>query len=241
MDMNFQVSRDAMELNENAIAFLQAGDHQKTIDALVDAVSRLEALTLQDVYQQSQSDQTNSSSKKQIRDLSRIESIAIPEDRTGESSESNNNVFPYYSRALFVHANFEDKDQFGTARVHMRISSILLYNIALLRHHEALRHNSALELINALNLYELSYFTIKRAQKQLSMEDVFVLLLGLFFNMSDIHQRLYNTVECQHCVDWLQKAMASREIITLSEDDYLFFSTNISLLSFQIPYLAPAA
>ena len=230
-------SNNAIKLNDDAILFLQEGDHEKTTNALFDAVACLDALS--SINQQPiQGDKLEHHQKADElpQALPRIDCVPIPEDLADGGTEQDD-VFPYFNRALSVQI-----EKGGiTHETHARVSSILLYNMALSHHHEAIRRYKSSELCNALKLYELSYCTIERAKDHMRMEDVFILLLALFFNMACIHQKLFNAAECQHCVDWLQKAMASREIITLTDEEYFFFSTNISLFSFQMPHWAPAA
>ena len=101
--------------------------------------------------------------------------------------------------------------------------------------------NHQKHLAIALQLYEGAYFTIQRVKDMFRMEDVFLLLLGIFFNMTHIHCNLFNVAECEHCMEWLKVALASRECVSLQQTDYLFFSTHVALLSMQMPHVAPAA
>lgn len=229
-------SKSIIQLNQDAMILMGAGDHQRTKSALLTAYACLD-----DAAQQ----EAPVSESVKITDsppLTPLESFAIPEDlslQTSSDSSTVNDLFACYRRALNV--SYQD-DVCTHFKSRTRMSAVLQYNLALSHHSAGIRKgNSAKHLATALQLYEGAYFTIQRVKDMFQMEDVFLLLLSIFFNMTHIHCNLFNVAECEHCMDWLKVALASRECVTLKEADYLFFSTNVSLLSMQMPHVAPAA
>jgi len=251
-------SKSIIQLNEDAIFFLRDGDHQRTTSALLTAFTYLDSVAFPQQQQQpqcadnkslpasSRQAQTQASIKAQGRTLPPIVSYPIPESPLEAlgAAHAGNDLFTYYKRALSVPTCCDaapGDDFLASYESHCRMSAILQFNLALSHHSTGVQKNSSKDLATALQLYEGAYFTIERVKDRLRMEDVFLLLLGIFFNMTHIHCNIYNIAECHHCMDWLKIALASRECVTLREDDYLFFSTNVSLLSIQMPRLAPAA
>lgn len=218
-------------MNEDAILFLRDGDHKRTTSTLLTAFACLDSFKVSQTY---------FPERNCRKRLAPISSIEIPEDPMNEKAVVNagNDLFTCYNRALMV----PEMDNFSACyESNTRMSAILQYNLALAHHCAGIEKNSATELTTALQLYEGAYFTIERVKDLVHMEDVFALLLAIFFNMTHIHCNSFNIIECEHCMDWMKVALKSRECVTLAEDDYLFFSTNISLLSIQMPRLAPAA
>lgn len=230
-------TKSIIQLNEDAIFFLRDGDHQRTMSTFLTAFAYLDSVK---VPQQSFPEEQLPSAGCGKKKLASIASIEIPDDAldTNRVVHAGNDLFTCYNRALSVPDgdNFTDCYESKT-----RMSAILQYNLALAHHRAGIEKNSSSELAMALQLYEGAYFTIERVKDRVHMEDVFLLLLGIFFNMTHIHCNFFNLTECQHCMDWMKVALASRECVSLREDDYLFFSTNVSLLSIQLPHLAPAA
>ncbi|CAB9509462.1 expressed unknown protein [Seminavis robusta] len=221
-----------IQLNEDAIFFLKDGDHQRTTSTLLTAFTFLDSVTTMSA-QHAQLDPAFGFKRK----LPPIASFEIPETPVPHGYHVGNDLFTYYNRALSVPACMGDMSYESNTR----LSAIIQYNLGLAYHRAGIQENSTAQLSKALQLYEGAYFTIERVKDRVHMEDVFVLLLGIFFNMTHIHCNSFNLTECNHCMDWMKIALASRECVTLREDDYLFFSTNISLLSIQMPHLAPAA
>ena len=229
-------SKSIIQLNQDAMFFLGAGDHQKTKSALLTAYACLD-----DAAQQ-EATRSQSATITASKPLPSLESFDIPEDfslQTSSDSSTVNDLFACYRRAL----NVSQQDDVCTDfKSRTRMSAVLQYNLALSHHCAGIQSDySTKHLATALQLYEGAYFTIQRVKDMFRMEDVFLLLLGIFFNMTHIHCNLYNVAECEHCMEWLKVALASRECVTLKEADYLFFSTNVSLLAMQMPHVAPAA
>jgi hypothetical protein len=226
------VPKAIIQLNEDAIFFLKGGDHQRSKSTLLTAFAYLESVATISSAQHS----PRSHNKR----LSPITSFEIPENPVPQECNAGNDLFTYYNRALSVPPAVNSSPT-SSYESNTRMSAILQFNLGLAFHRVGIQKNSTAELAQALQLYEGAYFTIERVKDSVQMEDVFLLLLGIFFNMTHIHCNSFNITECNHCMDWMKIALASRECVTLREDDYLFFSTNLSLLSIQVPHLAPAA
>jgi hypothetical protein len=227
------VLKAIIQLNEDAIFFLEGGDHESSTSTLLTAFAYLESLGMISSAQHS--------SLIYNRRLPPITSFEIPENPVPHEFNAGNDLFTYYNRALSVPPAVEMSSTSSSYESNTRMSAILQYNLGLAFHRAGIQKNSTAELAKALQLYEGAYFTIERVKDSVHMEDVFVLLLGIFFNMTHIHCNSFNITECKHCMDWMKIALLSRECVTLREDDYLFFSTSLSLLSIQMPHLAPAA
>ena len=228
-------SKRIIQLNKDAIFFLREGDHLRTKATLLTAYAFLDGAA--QAASQTQDSLVNTPGQT----LHPLKSLGIPDsplEQTNHNASTGNDLFTCYRRALSVQKNDDVHTHFKSRT---RMSAVLQYNLALSHHNEGIQKNSHKDLAIALQLYEGAYFTIERVKDMFRMEEVFLLLLGIFFNMTHIHCNLFNIAECEHCMEWLKVALASRECVTLQEVDYLFFSTNVSLLSIQMPRLAPAA
>ena len=231
------MTKSIIQLNQDAILYLRSGMHSRAKSALLTAYSCLEgAGAAQAVRNYSHHTAINTHGPL----LPPVKSLQI-NDRSlnaANVSSSGNDLFTCYRRALSV-SELDDAHYSFIART--RMSAVIQYNLALSHHQSGIESNNTKDLEIALQLYEGAYFTIERVKNQYRMDDVFLLLLGIFFNMTHIHCNMFNVAECEHCLEWLKVALSSRECVTLEEGDYLFFSTNVSLLSIQMPRLAPAA
>lgn len=126
-----------------------------------------------------------------------------------------------------------------------RLAAILLYNLGLSYHREGARSGLSADLTMALKLYREAYMVLKSAWGTKAggdFEQVFVLLIALLNNMACIHCNGRNDNRDTHqCINWMNRAIASRQRSILSKEDYTFFSLNLSVFRGHGLKLASAA
>lgn len=130
---------------------------------------------------------------------------------------------------------------FATQQSKTRLAAILLYNLGLSYHREGISRGKSGDLQMALKLYREAYMVLKSAWSQSDFQEVFVLLLALLNNMACIHAAMSDSKDTHQCVDWMNRAVASRQRSILSKEDYTFFSLNLSVFRGHQLKLASAA
>ena len=123
-----------------------------------------------------------------------------------------------------------------------RLQSMLLYNLALTLHFQAMRSGRSEELRGALDLYEMAFSVVENSWQRLDVDDLMLLLMAILNNLGHIHSNLYNMERTQTCVDWL-KALAGHPAFLkiMQRDDYAGFSMNLLVVLKQTPHCSPAA
>ena len=150
---------------------------------------------------------------------------------TGVISSHNDGLVLNYNKALMVLYSLDDLDV---------LTSIVLYNIALVKHGRAMTRGSSTLLTAALTFYKLSTQIIKNKPVVDKASD-FVLLVS-YHNMAHIYASQFYPEEMRVCFNaarLLLLAQASTHRF-LDDDDIEFFSMS-ALLEVEDICLAPAA
>lgn len=123
-----------------------------------------------------------------------------------------------------------------------RLQAMLLYNLGLTLHFQAMRSGRSDELQGALDLYEMAFSIVENSWQRLDVDDLMLLLMGILNNLGHIHSNLYNMERTQTCVDWL-KALAGHPAFLkiMQRDQYAGFSMNLLVVLKQTPHCSPAA
>lgn len=150
-----------------------------------------------------------------------------------------------YDRAFDFPTLKEDEDgdiDISSQQSKTRLAAILLYNLGLSYQRQAIRTGCSKDLKLALKFYREAYMVLKSAwAKTSNFQEVFVLLLALLNNMACIHVYMGDGNDTHQCINWMNRAIASRQRSILSKEDYTFFSLNLSVFGAHQLKLASAA
>jgi hypothetical protein len=148
----------------------------------------------------------------------------------GDIYSNSDGLVLNYNKALMVLQNLTDLDV---------LTSIVLYNMGIVNHGQAIERGSSSLLTTALKFYKMATNVIQGKQ-EIDKAGDFVLLVS-FHNMAHIHSSRFCPEEMRGCFD------ATRLLLTqdsthlfLDEDDLSFFSMS-SLLEVKDIRSAPAA
>jgi hypothetical protein len=150
-------------------------------------------------------------------------------------SASPDNLFDFYNRAFVLSSNIAGE---LPAVYESVATAVLIYNMGLSGHGNAIRSGSSTELRRALKLYKMS-LRIIQADPSLHCENMLhVLLLALLNNMGCIHSHFYDWKDMGECREVLYSLFASSNDLTV--EDYVFFSY-VLLPSYHISPVPAAA
>lgn len=174
-----------------------------------------------------------------------IRSITVSEEASSSDLPSNlhdeTSLLMVYDNAFDFPSYDDDSVDFTSQQSKTRLAAILLYNLGLSYHREGLRCGKSADLNMSLKFYREAYMVLKSAWAQSDFQEVFVLLLALLNNMACIHATMSDIKDTHQCIDWMNRAIASRQRSILSKEDYTFFSLNLSVFRGHQLRLASAA
>jgi hypothetical protein len=123
-----------------------------------------------------------------------------------------------------------------------RFLAMLLYNMGLSLHIQALRSGKSEELRGALDLYEMSFGVVEANWQLFHIDDLMLILMALFNNLGHINSFFYNVDQIQICIDWLRVLAGHPAFLKLLQrDQYAPFSLNILVVMKQTQRCSPAA
>jgi hypothetical protein len=135
-----------------------------------------------------------------------------------------------YSRALTIADDVEDKEL---------LASVVLYNMALVNHCQAIELGISRLLSIALNLYKMAASVLERYSDIDASNEL--VLLALYNNMAQIHAYQWSSQEVRVCIDNIRMLLSNVSAKRfIDEEDFLLFHINTVLLVEDI-HLAPAA
>jgi hypothetical protein len=135
-----------------------------------------------------------------------------------------------YSRALAIAEGVQDKEL---------LTSVVLYNMALVNHCRAIELGISSLLSIALNLYKIAALLLERSRDiDASNELVF---LALYNNMAHIHAYQWSSQEVRLCIDNIRMLLSTVSAESfIDQEDFHLFSLN-TMLHVEDINLAPAA
>jgi hypothetical protein len=149
---------------------------------------------------------------------------------SGVISSHNNGLVPNFNKALMILHSFNDLDA---------LTSVVLYNIAIVNHGRAIERGSSTILTEALNFYKMATLVIKSTQ-EIDASCDFVLLVSSH-NMAHIYSSRFCPEEMRECLETTRSLLAQESTHHfLDEDDTKLFSMS-ALLKVEHMRLAPAA
>lgn len=161
---------------------------------------------------------------------------------SASSLNDETSLLMVYNNAFdFPSYNDDSCVDFTSQQSKTRLAAILLYNLGLSYHREGLRSGKSADLNMALKFYREAYMVLKSAWARSDFQEVFVLLLALLNNMACIHAYMSDCKDTHQCIEWMNRAIASRQRSILSKEDYTFFSLNLSVFRGHQLRLASAA
>jgi hypothetical protein len=136
-----------------------------------------------------------------------------------------------YSCTLAIADGIEDKDL---------LTSVVLYNMALVNHCRAIELGISSLLSNSLSLYKMAASILERSCDVDASNEL--VLLALYNNMAQIHAYQWSSPEVRVCVDNIRVLLStvSAEKSFISQEAFHFFSVN-AMLHVEDINIAPAA
>jgi hypothetical protein len=163
-----------------------------------------------------------------------LQSIVILSDAAlHRSKDFDQSIVALYDRAFFI-ANDEKADEES-------LSSVLLYNMALVNHLYGIEKGGQPFLTMALKLYQVS---LKIAlQNNIFRLDAHVLVIALHNNMAHIHSHQFSIAETRSAMNEMSLFLESEHTASLiNEDDYALFDLNAMVFHGELSLnSAPAA
>lgn len=202
------LSSNIVGLNNQALEYMMLGNHNETVGALGAALSNLRMY--QDAVSSCSSlDQSKLPLHKTVESPKSPPLCSIP--LTAPPATACTSMFTLFHRALAIpHCNAMEGNT-------DRIMAVLLYNMGLSLHLQALRSGRTTELNGALQLYEMAFAVVEDAWSELEVNDLMLLLLALFNNMGHIHSSRFDNVKTRTCLDWLKTLAANPVFQALME------------------------
>jgi hypothetical protein len=135
-----------------------------------------------------------------------------------------------YSRALGIANAVEDKEL---------LTSVLLYNMALVNHCRAIELGISSLLSISLNLYKMAASVLERSSDIDASNEL--VLLAIYNNMAHIHAYQWSSQEVRECIDNIRMLLSTVSAESfIDQEDFHFFSAN-TMLHVEDMNLAPAA
>jgi hypothetical protein len=123
-----------------------------------------------------------------------------------------------------------------------RFLAMLLYNMGLSFHIQALRSGKSDEMRGALDLYEMSFSVVEANWQLFHVDDLMLILMALFNNLGHINSMFYNTDQIQICIDWLNALAGHPAFLKLLQrEQYAPFSLIVLVGTKQAQRCSPAA
>ena len=168
-----------------------------------------------------------------------MRSVPLTHDGMADGSSG---TFPVFNQAMTIAKAECDTMDGMISQNYQRLLAMLIYNMGLSMHLQALQSGKAAELKGALDLYEMSFSVIETEWQQLNVDDLMLLLMALFNNLGHIHSNLYNLKERETCIDWL-KALAGHPTFhkLMQREEHAPFFMNLLVVLKQQQLISPAA
>jgi hypothetical protein len=148
-----------------------------------------------------------------------LHSVVILSDATlHQSKDLDQSIISLYDRAFFID-NDENADQDS-------VSSVLLYNFALVNHLHGIKKDDQACLATALKLYQMSLKI--GMQIDIVPLDADVLIMALYNNMAHIHFHHFRLAEARSAMVEMSLILESEHTSSplLNEDDFSLFYLN---------------
>ena len=214
-------SATVLEMNSTAVSFLAQGKHevshctlQKALEGFRNVLNESDDSPAMNVHDDAEMDSTT------------LYTVAI-HDAQHKSLEERSMV-TVYNRAFVLQS--EEKPSF-TENEHT-VPAVLLYNMGLSHHMQAMQSGNSTVLRKALQLYTMSFTLLEQASDMLNDMDIMV-LLALSNNMGVITgSQFYDRAGAETSRQMMERVLGSADCLEVLEDeDIEFFSLNLMFLT----------
>jgi hypothetical protein len=135
-----------------------------------------------------------------------------------------------YSRCLTIVDDVEDKEL---------LTSVILYNMALVNHCRAIELGISSLLSISLKLYKMAASVLESTRDVDASNEL--VLLAIYNNMAQIHAYQWSSQDLRECIDKIRMLLSTVSAESfISQEDFHFFSAN-TMLHVEDMNLAPAA
>jgi hypothetical protein len=149
--------------------------------------------------------------------------------RTSSRSQDNPLILNY-SRAFRIAHAVEDNGL---------LTSVVLYNMALVNHCRAIELGISSLLSISLNLYKMAASVLERSSDIDASNEL--VILAIYNNMAQIHACQWSSQEARECIGNVRMLLSTISAESfIDQEDFLFFSAN-TMLHVEDMDLAPAA
>ena len=229
---------EVLKMNSKAVAFLAQGNHESTHFTLQKALEGF-----RDVLRHGAHVDVEPLIDADEVDAASLYTVAINDAQHHNVSYSSSceNSFVSVYRQAFVLTLDEQQTRFSENE--HTVPAILLYNMGLSSHIQALQTGQSAMYRKALQLYNMAFIMLEQSSDILNDMDVMV-LLALSNNMCIISgYQFYDRPAAENSRLVMERIMTSADCLeSLEDEDIEFFSLNLMFLSeYQNTALAPAA
>ncbi|CAB9503059.1 expressed unknown protein [Seminavis robusta] len=238
-----------IDLNNRAVSSLLQGDSDAAVSSLTAAMSSLQNLRDVELEEQKQQQQQAPPLSQHWLAEKILESLSgespmcsIPLSFTNSESADGPGTFTLFNHALTI-SNSSSLMVSSVAKNYDRLLAMILYNMGMAFHTQAVRSGRSEELRGALQLYEMSFSVVENAWVRFDVDDLTLFLMALMNNLGHIHSSLYNAPQTQICIEWLTALAGHPAFLRLMQrDQYAPFSLNLLVvLKQQQHHCSPAA
>lgn len=238
-----------VELNNKAIQCLANGDCDGSVAAISNALSSLQLC--QSMAASPSSSRMNLKLNLAVKFMDAMKNnsdhnintqmASLELNTTGSLAECSGS-FSIFSHILTIPNAYELESD--VTKNFERIQAMLLYNLGLTVHLQAMRSGRSEELKGALQLYEMAFSVVENSWQLMCLDDLMLLMMALLNNLGHIHATLYNMPQTQCCVDWLKGLAGHPAFLNIMQrEQYSGFSMNllVVLKQYSSQVCSPAA
>jgi tetratricopeptide (TPR) repeat protein len=224
-DANF--SSTVVDLNNQAVSYLQEGNYRSAVWDLERALRRLEDPKIW--YYHEHHLQTSTSDLAALR----VQSVHIAPSAHDEASRQN--IFEFYRRAFQIVSSRSEQHLIPPYSNMI----VLKFNEAIAYHDDAIRCGRQAHFNKALELYQ----DVLNIMHQYGVRGHLLLLMAIGNNVGHIHAHLVNFPQARAALYWVrQLALVSRKYAdTVPRSDYIFFYKTVTIFNGNDLNAAPAA
>jgi hypothetical protein len=213
--------------NSDAVAHFQHGDSVRAQQIMLAALRHIRQLC---VDEDEDEDQASPCTQYYGSELAYdVYSVPLNKD------EDDDSIFQEIYNAAFLLTNDIPVSAAETA-------AVLLFNVGLIHHRNAIQFNKRKEMAKALQLYQQSLGLLETDDKPYSAT-LAVLTAALCNNMAQIFTAFYKTEQARAMMDFMQESIERMQLDLggISEDDFEFFNANLYFANMDDFKFAPAA
>lgn len=141
---------------------------------------------------------------------------------------SGNSAIILFDRALCLAQDETDREM---------VTAVIMFNLGLVHHARGIARGRSNYLSKAMNLYKMSLRVVQKVEDA----PISLLLLALFNNLAQIYSHFFLLEKMRRYLDNMRLLLADDEVRTMSQDDFVWFCTNVMFNEGSYISVAPAA